>query len=29
MREPGELYELSADAGLVPEGLHLVAGLTG
>ncbi|MCU1444089.1 MAG: hypothetical protein JWQ59_2239 [Cryobacterium sp.] len=29
MREPGELYELTADAASVPEGLHLVAGVTG
>jgi hypothetical protein len=29
MRDPGDLYELTADADLVPEGLHLVAGLTG
>ena len=29
MRDPGELYELTADAERVPEGLHLVAGLTG
>lgn len=29
MRDPGELYELTDDAGSVPEGLHLVAGLTG
>lgn len=29
MREPGELFELTAEAGSVPEGLHLVAGLTG
>ncbi|MFT2816411.1 proteasome assembly chaperone family protein [Leifsonia sp. A12D58] len=29
MRDPGELYELTADAVMVPEGLHLVAGLTG
>lgn len=29
MRDPGELYELTADADSVPEGLHLVAGLTG
>jgi len=29
MRDPAELYELTADAGDVPEGLHLVAGLTG
>lgn len=29
MRDPGDLYELSTDAASVPEGLHLVAGLTG
>ncbi|SDK13591.1 PAC2 family protein [Cryobacterium psychrotolerans] len=29
MRDPGDLYELTADADSVPEGLHLVAGLTG
>ncbi|TFC52600.1 proteasome assembly chaperone family protein [Cryobacterium shii] len=29
MRDPGDLYELTADAENVPEGLHLVAGLTG
>jgi len=29
MRDPGDLYELTADADGVPEGLHLVAGLTG
>ncbi len=29
MRDPGDLYELTADAARVPEGLHLVAGLTG
>jgi hypothetical protein len=29
MRDPGDLFELTADAGGVPEGLHLVAGLTG
>jgi heat shock protein HspQ len=29
MRDPGELYELTAEANSVPEGLHLVAGLTG
>ena len=29
MRDPGELYELTADAVMVPEGLNLVAGLTG
>jgi hypothetical protein len=29
MRDPGDLYELTADATGVPEGLHLVAGLTG
>lgn len=29
MREPSELYELNPDVGRVPEGLHLVAGLTG
>jgi hypothetical protein len=29
MRDPGEIYELTADAETVPEGLHLVAGLTG
>ncbi|WP_022884023.1 proteasome assembly chaperone family protein [Glaciibacter superstes] len=29
MRDPGDLYELTADAEGVPEGLHLVAGLTG
>ena len=29
MRDPGELYELTVGAESVPEGLHLVAGLTG
>lgn len=29
MRDPGDIYELTADAVGVPEGLHLVAGLTG
>lgn len=29
MRDPADLYELTADADGVPEGLHLVAGLTG
>jgi hypothetical protein len=29
MRDPADLYELTADATRVPEGLHLVAGLTG
>ncbi|MEJ3403242.1 PAC2 family protein [Rathayibacter sp. YIM 133350] len=29
MLDPRGLYELSLDAGSVPEGLHLVAGLTG
>jgi hypothetical protein len=29
MRDPADLYELTADAARVPEGLHLVAGLTG
>ena len=29
MRDPGGLYELSADVLDVPKGLHLVAGLTG
>ncbi|TFC40347.1 PAC2 family protein [Cryobacterium sp. TMT1-62] len=29
MRDPGDIYELTADAQNVPEGLHLVAGLTG
>ncbi|TFB49452.1 proteasome assembly chaperone family protein [Cryobacterium tagatosivorans] len=29
MRDPGDLYELTADADGVPEGLPLVAGLTG
>jgi len=29
MRDPGDLYELTADADSVPDGLHLVAGLTG
>jgi PAC2 family. len=29
MREPSELYELNPDLERVPEGLHLVAGLTG
>lgn len=29
MRNPADLYELTADAGSVPEGLHLVAGVTG
>ena len=29
MRDPGDIYELTADAENVPEGLHLVAGLTG
>lgn len=29
MRDPADLYELTADADSVPEGLHLVAGLTG
>lgn len=29
MREPSELYELNPDLDRVPEGLHLVAGLTG
>ncbi len=29
MRDPGELYKLTVDADSVPEGLHLVAGLTG
>jgi PAC2 family len=29
MRDPADLYELTADALRVPEGLHLVAGLTG
>lgn len=29
MRDPAGLYELSADAHEVPQGLHLIAGLTG
>ena len=29
MRDPGDIYELTVDAENVPEGLHLVAGLTG
>jgi len=29
MRDPGDIYELTADAASVPEGLNLVAGLTG
>ncbi|TFB54893.1 PAC2 family protein [Cryobacterium sp. Sr3] len=29
MRDSGDIYELTADAQNVPEGLHLVAGLTG
>ena len=29
MRDPGELYDLSAEVAQVPHGLHLVAGLTG
>lgn len=29
MRDPEEIYELTADAAGVPDGLHLVAGLTG
>ena len=29
MRDPGDIYELTSDAENVPEGLHLVAGLTG
>lgn len=29
MRDPADLYELTADADNVPDGLHLVAGLTG
>lgn len=29
MRDPADLYEFTADAARVPEGLHLVAGLTG
>ncbi|TFC27913.1 PAC2 family protein [Cryobacterium sp. TMT2-18-3] len=29
MRDPGDIYELTADAENVPEGLHLVAGVTG
>jgi len=29
MRDPDEIYTLTADAAGVPEGLHLVAGLTG
>jgi hypothetical protein len=29
MRDPGDLYELTAEADQVPEGLHLIAGLTG
>ncbi len=29
MRDPGELYELNPDLSEVPEGLNLVAGLTG
>ena len=29
MHDPAELYELNADSGDVPEGLHLVAALTG
>ncbi|PJJ55326.1 proteasome assembly chaperone family protein [Compostimonas suwonensis] len=29
MRDPNELYELSPESAEVPEGLHLVAGLTG
>ncbi|MBX0298951.1 PAC2 family protein [Cryobacterium sp. 1639] len=29
MRDPDDIYELTADAADVPEGLHLVAGLTG
>jgi len=29
MRDPADLFELTADADGVPEGLHLVAGLTG
>ena len=29
MRDPGDIYELTTDAENVPEGLHLVAGLTG
>ena len=29
MRDPGDIYVLTSDAENVPEGLHLVAGLTG
>jgi hypothetical protein len=29
MRDPGSLYDLSIDGSAVPQGLHLVAGLTG
>jgi hypothetical protein len=29
MRDPGGLYDLSVEVGVVPRGLHLVAGLTG
>ena len=29
MRDPAELYEFNPDVSDVPEGLHLVAGLTG
>lgn len=29
MRDPGDLYELSDESAVVPDGLHLVAGLTG
>jgi hypothetical protein len=29
MRDPGDLYELTPEADQVPEGLHLIAGLTG
>src|SRR4051794_597914 len=29
MRDPGGLYDLATDVAQVPQGLHLVAGLTG
>ena len=29
MQEPSDLFELNPDLSEVPEGLHLVAGLTG
>lgn len=29
MQDPGGLYDLSVDTGVVPQGLHLIAGLTG